>query len=79
MEGGAGEAKEGGLPVIEKALCRQQVILNQGISKVLEGFINASRFRDATRSKNSPEKLAPPEGNSLLGSNCPNTKSPKTH
>ena len=29
------------------------------------------------RSKNSPKKLATPEGNSQLGSNCPNSKAPE--
>jgi len=29
------------------------------------------------RSNNSPKKLATPEGNSQLGSNCPNSKAPE--
>ena len=32
-----------------------------------------SRFRDETRSKNPPSRLTTPEGNSQLGSNCPNS------
>ena len=49
----------------------------QTLSNVLEGFQNASRFRDETRSKNSHKKLATPEGNSQLGSNRPNSKAPE--
>ena len=49
----------------------------QTFPSVLEGFKNTSRFRDETRSNNSPKKLATPEGNSQLGSNCPNSKAPK--
>ena len=33
--------------------------------------------RDETRSKNSPKKLAIPEGNGQLDSNCPNSKAPE--
>ena len=44
---------------------------------VLEGVKNTSRFRDETRSKHPPKKLATPEGNSQLGSNCPNSKAPE--
>jgi hypothetical protein len=36
-----------------------------------------ARFRDEIRSKNSLRKLATPEGNSQLGSNCPNSKAPE--
>jgi len=49
----------------------------QTLSNVLEGFKNASRFRDETRSQYSPKHLATPEGNSQLGSNCPNYKAPE--
>ena len=38
---------------------------------VLKGFKNASRFRDETRSENSPKKLATPKRNSQLGSTRP--------
>jgi hypothetical protein len=41
---------------------------------VLEGFKNASRFRDETSTKNPPKKLATPDGKSQLGPNCPNSK-----
>ena len=51
------------------------VLLCKFLEKLLQR--NASRFRDETRSKNSPKKLAAPEGNSRLGSNCPNSKAPE--
>ena len=44
---------------------------------VLEGFKNRSRFRDETRSKTSPKKLATPEENSKLGSHRPNSRAPE--
>jgi len=46
----------------------------QIFSNVLEGFEDASRFRDEFRSENLPKKLVTPEGNGQLGSNCPNSK-----
>ena len=49
----------------------------QTFSILLEGLKNTSRFRDETRSENSPKKLATPEGNGQLGSNCPNSKAPE--
>ena len=49
----------------------------QTFSNVLEGFKNASRFRDEIRSKDSLKKLATQEGNSHLGSNCRNSKDPE--
>ena len=42
-----------------------------------EKFKNGSRSLDETRSQNSPKKLATPEGNSQLGSNCPNYRGPR--
>jgi len=48
---------------------------------IRHGFLpslnSASRFRDEIRSKNSPKKLATSEGNSQLGSKCPNSKAPE--
>ena len=44
---------------------------------VLEGFKNVSRFRDETRSENSPKNLATLEGNRELGSLCPHFNAPE--
>ena len=44
------------------------------VENVLAGFQNGPRLRDETESKNSPQKLAIPEGVSQLGPNCPNSK-----
>ena len=44
---------------------------------MLEGIENASNFRNETRSKNSPKKLATPEENSQLDSDCQNPEAPK--
>ena len=44
------------------------------VQNVVKGLENALRLRDKTRSENSPKKLASPEGNSQVGSNCPNSK-----
>ena len=46
----------------------------QTFTGVLEGFENTSRFRDETRSKNSPKQPVTLEGNSQLGLDCPNSK-----
>ena len=40
-------------------------------------FENTSRSRDDTRANDSPTPLETPEGNSQLGSNCPNSKAPE--
>ena len=58
--------------------------MNIGQQNIEEGDVEwsitleyeGSRFRDETRPKNSPKKLATPQGNSQLGSNWSNSKAP---
>ena len=46
-------------------------------SSILDGLKTVSRFRDETRSRNSPNKLATPKGNGQLGPDCLHTKPPE--
>ena len=56
------------------------VVQEKGIVfNVQESCEALARFRDEIRSRNSSKKLATPEGNSQLDSNCPNSKAPETH
>jgi hypothetical protein len=60
-----------------RSISRVDSLFVDTVPSPLEGFENASRFRHETRYKNSPRKLATQEGNSQIGSDCPNFKAPE--